>query len=237
LWCLKGIGGRSRKMAVKRKFKNVIRLSFTLMIILALLIAGNESLLSLLIVYIVFLGISILAYTSKTSFRKDLIRLKFDKSLWVSVSFAVVLGIGFYFATRFIPFFQIGLPLTPGSISSTLRGWIINVFAPIIESVFLQSVVYAVWKSFHAKTALIGQAIVFAFAHVAAYVSGFYSYPNFTEGFSAVYANLGGFIAAFTFALLAMFITLRKRINNLAFTILFHAVLNFIIFTTLVVIF
>ncbi|MEM3075083.1 MAG: CPBP family glutamic-type intramembrane protease [Candidatus Pacearchaeota archaeon] len=224
-------------MANKQDIKSTILLLITTSVLLGILIAGNNSLLSLLSVYIAFIIISIVAYYNN-DFKKDLILLS-KKNLGYSIIFAVVLSGFFYLIVKFIPYFSLGLPIVPNAIADSLKTIIIIIFAPIVESVFFQSVVYVLLLNlFKSKSfAFIGQAFLFALAHVSAYVTGFYNYPEFTQGLTAVYANIGAFLSAFLFAIIGMFFLLRDKINNLAFIITFHALMNLIILTSLVVVF
>ena len=223
-------------MVDKKSLKGVIILLTVTSIIMVLLIAGNNSLLSLLSVYIAMIIVSIVVYSIK-DFRENLFGLG-KNNLGKSLLFAALFAGGFWLLTRIIPGFAIGTPLVPQSIGGTIRGIVIVGFAPIIESVFFQSVSYAVLRSFLSKGfSIVGQAVLFSFAHIAAYVTGFYNYPSFAQGLDAATANISSFIAAFIFAIVGMIILVRPRINNLAFIIVFHGLLNLIILTTLVVLF
>ncbi len=216
------------------------------LVLLSLLIAGNNSLLQTLAVYIVFLLVAVLIYRSPM-LKPYLLTINKD-NLGFSVALAVGISGAFYLLTRIIPGFSIGLPNLPQSIGSQVRQVVIFGFAPFIESIFFQSIVFALLlfigleylnmkKGTAISFALFGQAIIFALSHVAAYISGFYNYPDFVSGVGAFQANIGSFIAAFTFAVIAQSLTLWKKVNNLVFTIIFHALLNIIIFVALSLIF
>lgn len=224
-------------MVEKKALKITINLLFLSLILLGILIAGNFSLASLLLVYIGMLGISVLAYKSN-QYKEKLIYLRLEKlSLTRSILWAGAIAIVFFLATRLVPGFSLGLPLLPQAISDTVRNIIVLGFAPIVESIFFQSVIFAVlFVTFSSKRiAFWGQAVLFSVAHVSAYVTGFYNYPSFAQGLSSITANLGAFISAFVFAVIVMAVTLRKRVNNLAFTIFFHAFINLIIQLTLTI--
>ena len=62
-------------------------------------------------------------------------------------------------------------------------------------------------------------------------------YPGFTEGMSAVSANISGFIVAFLFALIAGWFVTRDGIKNLVFAGVFHLGLNLIAYSLSVAVF
>jgi len=147
-------------------------------------------------------------------------------------------GGAFFLVTRLVPGFSIGTIRLPQTIGDTIQTIVVVGFAPIVETIFFQSVVFAFLLNITSKRgAFFGQALIFSLAHVAAYVSGFYNFPAFTQGLSAFAANAGSFLAAFLFALIVMFFMLKKNIRNLWFGIIFHAILNLVILTSLAVIF
>jgi len=224
-----------RKVANKKALNAVVILMSITAVILVILIAGNNSLLSLLSVYIGMLVISITIYNQK-QFQPHLIGLG-RKNLGRSLFFAFLLAGIFFLITRLIPGFSIGLPRVPQTIAQDLRNFIVLYFAPVIESVF-QVVMYAVLRTITSvRNAILGQGALFSTAHTAAYVTGFYNYPSFTEGLSAVSANLGAFVAAFIFAIVGMFILLKPKIRNSVFLMVFHFLLNLIILATLTILF
>ncbi len=225
-------------MATKQGIQNVIGVSFLALILLVVFIAGNPAVAILLSVYISMMTVSVLAYRTP-QFRDNLLGIRGGQSLRTSIVLGVAYTAVFFLVIKLIPFASIGLPMLPQTIGETLRTIIVLVFAPVVETIFFQSVVYAVLlTTFRSKlVAFWGQAGIFSTAHVAAYVTGFYNYPSFAIGVSAVQANIGSFVAAFLFASVAMFFLLRKNINNLAFAIVFHAGLNLVILTSLTVIF
>jgi len=79
--------------------------------------------------------------------------------------------------------------------------------------------------------AIVVQAIGFSLFHLGAYVSGFYMYPGFTEGMTAVLANISGFVVAFLFALIAGWFVTRDGVQNLVFCGVFHLGLNLIAYS------
>lgn len=213
----------------ENSLKIVVTLLIATLISIVILIAGNQSLLSLLSVYIAMILVSIFAYTTKDSLKSYLFGLP-QKNLAKSILWGVGVGGLFYLVAK-ITGLSIGLPNLPQSIGDTVRNVIILGFAPIIESVFFQSVVYAFIysRTKSEKTALFGQAGLFSVAHVSAYISGFYNYPSFTEGLSAFYMNIGAFVSAFLFAIIAMYILNKPKIRNLAFPIVFHFIMNLVL--------
>lgn len=219
-------------MVDKKIIKSTIALISLVLIFLVMFIAGNQSLLTTLAVYIAMLLVAIFIYNSK-QYQKDLIGIS-KKNLFRSFLFAFLLAGVFLIVTKFFPGASIGLPLIPQAISDTIRQVIIVGFAPIVESIF-QVVMFAVLLGFGWKitTALFGQALLFSMAHIAAYISGFYSYPTFVQGVDAVTANMGSFIAAFIFAFVGMYVLIKPKIRNITFLIVFHALVNLIILNSL----
>lgn len=221
----------------ENSLKSVIAVLVAVSIIMVLLISGNNTLLTTLAVYIAMTIICILAYLLKSDIRPTLIGIKKNNLIMT-----IILGLGmtflFYIIAQ-ITGLSIGLPRLPGAISDSVRQIVVLGFAPIIESVFFQSIVFSFllvltknkWMS------IVGQAVVFAFAHLGAYVSGFYSYPTLPAGLLALGQNLGSFISAFLFAFLCMVILTNKKVDNLAFAMVFHFGLNLVISVFLSVVF
>ena len=224
-------------MVMRSGLKIAISLMLGATIMLVLLIAGNSDLLTVLAVYIAMLLLSIVAYRSPNkSFTNNLVGLS-KKNLGRSILWAGLLGGGFFLATKLIPGFSIGTIRLPQAIGETIQAFVIIGFAPVVETVF-QVVMFAWFRTFTSvRWALFGQAGLFSAAHVSAYVSGFYNYPEFAQGLQAVNANLGSFVAAFVFAYVGMLFLIRPKIKNMAFLIIFHAILNLVILTSLSVIF
>lgn len=224
-----------------KKIKGVISLIFITSIILVILIAGNDTLFSLLSVYIAMLSLSYLIYTSK-DFKYDALGLS-KTNLTRSFIWALILGAVVY-GVASLTGIAIGVPRLPQAISDTVRSIIVLGFAPVVETIFFQGAVFAVLlNTFEGKSrknaimyAIIGQALLFSIAHVSAYVTGFYDYPSVAQGLGALSSNIGAFISAFIFALISMFVVLRSRISNLAFVIFFHFFVNLIVTVALAVI-
>jgi membrane protease YdiL (CAAX protease family) len=227
-------------MAVNPENNNVIRTIFALAFLLSFLFVINPLSRSALGIYLFFLVVSYLIYSSSV-YQSFLIGLSF-KNLGKSFIWAAIFGGGFYLVTKLFPGFSLGLPLLPNAISNELYFFIVIIVAPFVETIMFQGALLGYVREFNPSKsrlfwAVIIQAIVFALFHIGAYVAGFYAYPNFTEGLTAISANISAFISAFAFAFLAGLFVIKDGIRNLAFVAIFHLILNFIIFTNLTVIF
>ena len=221
-------------MADKKAIKGVIYLIFVVFGLLVLLIAGNPSLQSLLLVYIGMLIFSIFVYYNK-DFRENAIGIRRD-NIGKSILFAVVISIGFYIIAK-VTGLSIGLPLLSGNISDSIRKITVLFFAPSIETFWIVAV-YAILVTLIGKTiwAVLAQAGVFSLAHTSSYILGFYSYPSFTEGLTAFQSNIGSFFAAFIFAFIGMYVLIQPKIKNQIFLITLHFLLNLIITVLLAII-
>jgi len=182
-------------------------------------------------VYLFGLVIAFLVYSTKTS-QKYLIGLSLTGiKAGRSLLFGIIFGAGFLLATALIPGLSLGYPILPNAISDQVRFFIVTIVAPIAETIIIQGAIFGFLKGLvSTRTAIILQALIFAIAHIAAYVTGFYSYPDFATGFGAVFANISAFFAAFLFALLAGWFVSKDGIKNLLFVIIFHAILNIVIY-------
>ena len=210
---------------------------YAVLIFLALLVTNNNTLLTNLAIYMALLLVSISAYRN-SDFQPYLFGLG-GKNFVKSITYALGIGLSFFFILKLLPFGSIGLPRLPQTIGENIRYIVILGIAPIVETIFFQSVVYAFLRKTtgSSKIAFFGQAVIFSVAHVSAYISGFYNYPSFTEGLSAIQANIGAFSSAFLFAIVAMYFQIQPKIKNLAFTMVFHGILNGIILTSLSLLF
>ena len=185
---------------------------------------------------LVFLIISFLVYNAK-EYQDDLVGVKRNNIL-ASVGYGIVFTFLFFLITLVVPGMSIGLPSLPASISGSLRFFLVVIVAPIVETIMFQGSLYA-WVSNFDQTpskkkkwiAIFIQALGFSLFHLGAYVSGFYMYPGFTEGMSAVMANISGFIVAFLFALIAGWFVTRDGVKNLVFVGVFHLGLNLVAFS------
>ena len=122
--------------------------------------------------------------------------------------------------------------------------FLVVIVAPIVETIFFQGALYAYVSNFDRTKnkskkwrAIIIQAFGFSLFHLGAYVSGFYTYPGFTEGMTAITANISAFIVAFLFALLAGWFMTRDGVRNLVFVGVFHLGLNLIAYSLSVAVF
>jgi len=180
---------------------------------------------------LVFLGISFLVYRA-SEYQDDLVGILKENAL-PSIGYGIVFTFFFFLITLVVPGMSIGLPSLPASISDQLKFFLVVIVAPIVETIFFQGALYAYVSNFDISKnkkkkwiAIIVQALGFSAFHLGAYVSGFYMYPSFTEGMTAVSANISGFIVAFLFALIAGWFMTRDGIKNLIFVAVFHLGLN-----------
>lgn len=162
----------------------------------------------------------------------------FTRSLFLGLTF----GGGFFLIAKFFPGASIGLPIIPNALSDNLRFSLIVLAYPIVEEIFFRGVILGYLRNTKIGKrsilfAVVVSSILFALAHVGAYITGIYNYPSFTEGFDSFKANISSFLAAFTMGSIAAFYILKTNVRNLVFTMIFHIILNLIIFTSLTVIF
>ena len=232
----------SEQMNIGTKKENgrLISVIIGLILILAILWATNPPAKDALGAYLIFSGVAFFIYRF-SSFRNKLIGIRTDNVV-PSLGWALLLGGGFWLSTKFIPGFSMGLPLLPGAIGDTFKFVIIILIAPVAEEIFFRGIVLGYLRSlsiFKNKLFLviIIQAALFSLAHLVAYVTNFYSFPNFTSGMTAFNANISAFLAAFVFGTVVAYFVTRNGIRNMVFAIFFHAILNLIIFTSLVVVF
>ncbi len=109
--------------------------------------------------------------------------------------------------------------------------------APIMEEGFFRVLLLAfflstAWGRKSPGRAILAQAILFAFAHLGAYITGIYDYPNFAQGLSAFSANVSSFLVAGGFGFLAGFIVLENNFiksRNILISIILHMGMNLII--------
>lgn len=214
-------------MADKKAIKGVIYLIFVVFGLLVLLIAGNPSIQSLLLVYIGMLIFSIFVYYNK-DFSKNAIGIK-KENIFKSILLAGAISVAFYIIAKATGL-AVGLPSLPASISDSIRKITVLFFAPTIESFWIVAV-YAILITLTGRVLLsvFAQAGIFSLAHTSSYILGIYDYPGFTEGFSAFQQNLGSFVAAFIFAFIGMYVLIQPKIKNQIFLITLHFLLNLII--------
>lgn len=226
-------------MAEQKTLRNVSRFIIGLVLVLAIIYGTNPPSRNTMLTYAVFLVASFVVYNSRI-YQRFLIGLGTKKLLTSIIVGSSVAG-GFYLLTRFLPGFSLGLPLLPNSISDQLKLIIVVFVAPPAEEIFFRGALLAYLREFNPsesriQIAIIIQAILFAFAHLGAYVLGFYNYQTLTQGLGAIGANTSVFLTAFVFAYLAGFLVTRKKIGgNLWLTIILHMLLNLIIFTVLTI--
>ncbi len=217
---------------IKSENRNALNLGVGMFIILAIIYGtsppARDNMLTYMVMSIASVIVYSIAYYQSTLFGVG------KKNLVKSLLWAIIVSIGFYLATSLIPAFSIGLPLVPNSVADSLKFWIIVIIAPIAEELFFRGALLGYIRNYNPsekkiQTFLIIQAVLFAFAHLGAYVTGFYNYSNITQGLSAINANLSVFISAGLFGYIAgLFVS---RVKNLYGSMLFHAIINFILFS------
>lgn len=186
-----------------------------------------------------FLIIIALAVYTNADFQEYLVGLKIS-----NLPFAMLLGLfiaaGFFLLSAVIPGFSIGLPLVPYAVSDAFKFIIIGIFAPIVEEAFTRGaligfIIFAEEKNgsvskLQKGIAIVLQMLFFVGLHALAYFAGWYEAPTAASallGFSAV---SGALIAAGVFALVAGIVVTRKRVNNLAASMVAHFLINSILF-------
>lgn len=192
-----------------------------------------------LLVYIVFLSVATFVYLF-APFKSHLIGVELrGVSALRSFIFGSIFGGGFLLATKLIPGASIGLPLLPGAVSDSLEAFVIIILAPVSEELIFRGAILGYLSNIfkNKRNAIIISALLFALAHLSAYISGFYSYPDLPQALSSLGANIGSFIPAFAFGLLSAWFVSKDKIRNLLFSIIFHAFVNLVIFTNLAIIF
>ncbi len=182
---------------------------------------------------LIFLVIAFLVYRGK-EYQDDLIGIG-KSNILASVGYGVLFTFMFFLITLVVPGMSIGYPSLPASISDSLKFFLVVLVAPIVETFFFQGALYAWVSNFDSSKnksrkwiAIFVQALGFSLFHLGAYVSGFYMYPGFTEGMTAIMANISGFVVAFLFALIAGWFMTRDGVKNLVFVAVFHLGLNLV---------
>lgn len=218
--------------------KNVI---IGMTILLALLWVINPLARPAVGINLVFLTISFIVYSAR-EYTDDTIGVR-DNSL-EAAGWGILATLAFFVITLVVPGMSIGFPSLPASISDQLKFFLVVIVAPIVETIFFQGALLAYVSNFDQTInkkkiwrAVVAQALLFSIFHVGAYVSGFYQYPGFTEGFTAIAANISAFIVAFLFALIAGWIVTRDGIRNLVFVVVFHLGLNLVAYSLAVAVF
>jgi len=199
---------------------------------LVILAVTNPPLRNNLITYILLLGVTYFGFLF-SSFKDQMIGIEFKGERFTrALIWGVSIGALFVFLTSRVPGFSLGLPVLPSAISNTITIFIIVIVAPIAEELFFRGYLIGLLRSTkigkrNVLFVIIVQAVIFAAAHVGAYIFMIYAYPSFVAGLSAIQANIGSFIAAGTFGLVAGAFVVRKRIQNLVFSIILHMIINF----------
>lgn len=210
--------------------------------ILAFLWVINPPARSAVGINLVFLVIAFLVYRSK-EYQDDLVGIS-GNNVFASIGYGIIFTAGFFLITLVVPGMSIGYPSLPASISDSLKFFLVVFVAPVVETIFFQGALYAWVSNFDSTNdkrkkwiAILVQAFGFSLFHLGAYVSGFYMYPGFTEGMTAVLANISGFLVAFAFALIAGWFMTRNGVKNLIFVGVFHLGLNLVSYSLSVAVF
>jgi len=213
-----------------------------LLVVLMLLWILNPPARSAVGINIIFLIIAFVIYYAR-EYEDDRIEIG-RKNILPSIGYGILATAFFFIITLLVPGMSIGYPSLPASISDNLKFFLVVIVAPLAESIFFNGALYAWFNNFDGTIdkrkkwrAIIFTAFLFSIFHISAYVAGFYQYPGFTEGMSAVMANLSGFIVAFLFMMVTGYIVTRDGIKNLVFAIVFHFLLNLIAFSLSVAVF
>lgn len=215
----------------KKEIKNIVTFTIGSLILLLLIFVAIPPSQGAMGVYLFGLIIALVVYNNKT-LQNDLFGISFKgNKLIKSIVYGIIFGAVFLLATALVPGLSLGLPLLPNAISDNIRLFVIIFVAPIIETIIFQGAIFGYFRSItKPKTAITIQALIFALAHIASYVTGFYAYPDFTTGLSAILANISSFFAAFLFAWLAGWFVAKDGIRNLLFVMIFHMILNSVIY-------
>jgi membrane protease YdiL (CAAX protease family) len=150
---------------------------------------------------ILMLGISFLIY-----FVPDYHPYTIGKNNGKALMLGVIVGVLFYIMTNIIPGLTIAIPLVPNAIGSNLRWFVVNIVAPIAETIFFLGAFLAYIRHFKPTRknkifALILLSFFFSFFHLGAYIFALYDLPT-SEGLLALGANVSVFISAFIFMLI-----------------------------------
>lgn len=199
--------------------------------VLAFLGVVNPETRTAVFIDLVFLGISYLVY-STDEYQDDLIGIQ-KGNAFESVMWGIFFTFAFFLITLLIPGLSIGYPQLAGDISGSLKWFLIVIVSPIVETIFFLGTVYAFVRNFQRKSQsrflpIFISSIAFAIFHVGAYIAGWYAYPDFASGLSAVWANISGFIVAFLFNMVAGYMVTSKKVKNQIFAFVFHFGLNFV---------
>ena len=224
---------------LKKESKNVRMLAVGFIIALVFLFGTNPPARNNLLTYILFFGLSFFIY-GLPSVQKHIIGIS-QKNLGRSIGFGFLAGGGYYLLAKIVPGLSLGLPILPNAIGDGLTFFLVVVVASVGEELAFRGGLLAYIRIFkptkkNITLAIILQGVLFGLAHVGSYIVGFYNYPNLPAGLTAFGANIGAFMIATTFGILAGYFVTRDGIKNLAFAIIFHSLLNLIIFTSLAII-
>lgn len=219
---------------IKQESKNAIRLIVGLLLLLAIIFGTNPPSRNAMLTYVVFLIVAFFIYSSNV-YQKFIVGIS-KNNLIKSILSGAIFGVLFVVLTRILPGFSLGYPLLPNTIGDQLRFGIIVFIAPIAETLAFKGALLAYLREISPKrkqVAIIFMSVAFALAHLGAFLTSFYDYSTVTVGLSEFTSNLSVFLSAGIFAYISTFLLLRKGIQNLIFVIVFHMVINLLVFTNI----
>lgn len=223
-------------MAVKKEYKQIalymLLLGFGVLLVGAIGLSGSGN---TLLVFFKSLGVQfgfivlcVLAYGG-TLFTGELLGLGKNKGFHILSGIGI--GIFYLMIASFIPGFSIAIPSVPNAVSDGLRGFIVTIVAPIVESVALLGVLLGILKKKFKKplTAIVLTGLISSFYHLGSYIVGLYNY-SFSEGLLGFSANISVFISAFIFFTLSGYLVHLKAYKGLLVAIILHIVINLFVF-------
>ncbi len=195
-------------------------------------------------IYTILSLVSLVIY-SLSEFQDSLVGINLEK-LGSQILYGLGVALVFITAKIMIPGFSIGIPITPESVSSSVRAIILLGFAPVVETIltvgallgfisYMESGGVQITKT-QFWIANISQSIFFASLHLFAYVSGWYNAPTTGIALAGISAESSAFVAAFFFSLLVGFVSTRKEVRSLVPAIVAHFVVNSLVFVQLAVV-
>lgn len=211
--------------------RNVIIIATAFLFVLAFIASVSPSSQRVMFIYGMFAVIPIAIYAVK-DLNKNAFGIGKKKS-GQAVIFGVIALLSFYFGTLLIPGFSLGFPTLPHAVSDELRWFVVNIVAPVMETIFFFGGMFALFFFFpffrrNKILAIFLLSIIFAMYHLGAYIIGFENLPSIELAFAVFLQNLSPFLAAFLFAFITG-VVLVYFIPNLLFAIVFHLV-NILIF-------
>lgn len=178
--------------------------------------------------------IALIVYSIK-GFEKELVGIKSTGNLKM-ILFGVGIGGLFYVIQSVIPAFAIAFPNLNLSLSEDLRAFLVTILFPIVETVFFQGVLLAVFiKSANLKkdkewVAITIVALIAAATHLLAYGVVLQELPSFLSAVNEIVAQSGLFLSAFLIFWVWGYIVRMDGFKNLVIVAVSHVVINSIIY-------